>query len=178
MEQVMEKMMEEAKLKAEDNFRRGLNCSECVVRALIDTEGLNLPPEALKYSSGFGGGVGLYGSMCGALSGAVLAVSSVHGRDHILKDDPKVDRKELLKERVPELTGEKGLYKIFNNLAAEFKTQHGSDLCRELTEPFDFGDRNRAVLCKGIIGDAAALAVKWMLVENDGSLVFVKTVKD
>ena len=174
----MEQMMETAKKKAEENFRRGLNCSECVVRALIDTEGVNLSPQALKYSSGFGGGVGLYGSMCGALSGAVLAVSSVHGRDHILSDDLDIDRKALLKERVPELTGEMGLYKIFNNLAAEFKTQHGSDLCRELTEPFDFEKRERAMLCKGIIGDAAALAVKWMLVENDGSLAFIQTVKD
>ncbi len=174
----MEEIMEMARAKAEDNFRKGLNCSECVVRALIDTEGLDLPPEALKYASGFGGGVGLYGSMCGALSGAVLGVSGVHGRSDILHDDPKADRKELLKERVKGLTGEAGLYKIFNNLAAEFKEQHGAELCRELTEPYDFHDRERAMLCKGIIGDAAALAAKWILYENDGNLEFIETVRE
>jgi C_GCAxxG_C_C family probable redox protein len=175
---MMEEVMEQARAKAQENFRRGLNCGECVVRALIDTEGLDLSPDALKYASGFGGGVGLFGSMCGALSGAVIGVSGVHGRANILKDDPDVDRKALLKERVPELTGDKGLYKIFNNLAAEFQEIQGSDLCRDLTAPYEFESRDRAIRCMGIIGDTAALAAKYMLMENDGSLDFVRTVKE
>jgi C_GCAxxG_C_C family probable redox protein len=41
----------------------------------VDT---GLPKEARKMATGFGGGIGLFGDSCGALIGAVMAVSAVH----------------------------------------------------------------------------------------------------
>jgi len=142
------------KKEAENNFRLGLNCGECVIKSLMDHSDLPLTAEALKMSTGFGGGIGLYGSVCGALAAAVMAVSSVHGRQ-----DPLA--LPTMEARIDQLYGEKGLYKIFNNLAFEFESEWGGTTCAALTAEFDFNSRDRARNCKKIIGAAAALAAKW-----------------
>ncbi len=66
--------------RARKNFSKGFNCAECVFEAVLEHLETNLPKEVLKVATGFGGGVGLFGDTCGAISGAVLAVSAVHGR--------------------------------------------------------------------------------------------------
>lgn len=172
-----EKLIEEVRNRAKENFRYGLNCGECVIRALIDTEGFDVPVEALKLSTGFGGGVGLYGSMCGALAAAVMAVSSVHGRDNVIEDDKSISRRELSIERAHELSGDQGLYRVFNHLIADFVQEYNTEVCRDIIKEHDFLTKDRALLCQGVIGESAALAAKWMLYEMDDDLNYIKSIK-
>jgi len=66
--------------RARKNFSKGFNCAECVMEAVFEHADTGLPKESLKMATGFGGGVGLYGDTCGAVTGAVMAVGAVHGR--------------------------------------------------------------------------------------------------
>lgn len=53
-----------------------MNCAEALLRAANDEYGLGIGPEGLKMMAGFGGGMGLEMNCCGALSGAVAAISA------------------------------------------------------------------------------------------------------
>lgn len=65
--------------RAEAHFRSGYNCAEAVFLAATETFGLSLGPKDVRLATGFGGGLGR-GDVCGALSGAVLALGAAVGR--------------------------------------------------------------------------------------------------
>ena len=69
----------EIKERARANFSLGYNCAECVFEAVISMIDTGFPQEIQKLATGFGGGVGLYGDTCGAISGAVMAVGAIVG---------------------------------------------------------------------------------------------------
>ena len=52
------------------------NCAERMLRGANHVYGLGLSEEALKLSAGFGGGMAI-GTVCGALTGAIMALSSI-----------------------------------------------------------------------------------------------------
>jgi C_GCAxxG_C_C family probable redox protein len=64
--------------KAIQHFDSGFNCAESVFLAVAEAIGQGA--ELVNMATGFGGGVGRNGSLCGAISGAVLAVGLIHGR--------------------------------------------------------------------------------------------------
>ena len=55
--------------KAHDSLVGGWNCCQSVLLAMAETLDLS-SPDVLKAATGFGGGVGNMGSLCGALSPA------------------------------------------------------------------------------------------------------------
>ncbi len=66
--------------KAISRFRDGYNCAETVLMTFAESYGINndiIP----RIATGFGGGIGRRGSVCGALSGAVMALGLKYGRD-------------------------------------------------------------------------------------------------
>jgi len=69
-----------------------------------------------KIAAVFGGGIGMCGSVCGALTGGVMVIGIKYGTD-----DPSVEKR--LK-----------LYSLANKFYNQFKKHHGSVLCRELIE--------------------------------------------
>ena len=65
---------------AEANFKEGYNCSQAVFAAF--SEEVGLPRQtALQLASGFGGGIGRMREVCGAFSGAVMALGALYGSD-------------------------------------------------------------------------------------------------
>ena len=76
--------------KAKGYFNQGFNWTESISLSFKDY--LKIKDSALpQLASGFGGGIGHKGSICGALTGAVMAIGMKMGRT-----DPK-DRKTLQK---------------------------------------------------------------------------------
>ena len=143
--------------RARKNFSRGFNCAECVLEAVLETVDTGLPRESLKLATGFGGGVGLFGDTCGAITGAVLAVGAVHGRHQLPQNE---DRKAAVEEASRQLYGRPGLYRIFNQIPNRLKEKYGHTLCRDLTSPWQdqWLCRDHALHCREIITDAAELA--------------------
>jgi len=101
--------------KAVMRFIENYNCAESVLLTMF--EHLNGKNELIpKIATAFGGGIGMCGSVCGALTGGVMVIGIKYGTDN-----PSVEKR--LK-----------LYSLANKFYNQFKKHHGSVLCRELIE--------------------------------------------
>lgn len=94
-------------------FDAGQNCAESVLRVFADDLGR---PDLVRLATGFGGGLGRLGDQCGALSGAVMAVGLLLGRDQPGDDDAK--------ERC---------YAAVREVVRRFEAACGHRDCRDLT---------------------------------------------
>ena len=82
-----------------------LNCAEKIVYAANCAYDLGLSHEALKLSAGFGGGMGVM-SVCGALTGGVMVLSSMFVVDHA-HESGRI--RELTKELITRYNHEMGI---------------------------------------------------------------------
>jgi len=99
--------------KAMANFKKGYNCAQSVLLTMF--EHWNGKDDLIpKVATGFGGGIGRCGSLCGALTGGVMAIGIRHGTN-----EPSVEKR--LKT-----------YGIAHDFYAWFEKQHGGVMCREL----------------------------------------------
>lgn len=99
---------------AKQNFMNGYNCSQAVLLAFCEDFGLE-KETALKFSEPFGGGMGRMREVCGTVTGMFMVIGLAMGNDNS-KDN----------------TTKKNVYKSVQELAAKFKEDNGSIICREL----------------------------------------------
>lgn len=99
---------------AKSLFMQGYNCSQSVVAAFCDVLEMDRR-QAIRMASAFGGGMGRMREVCGCVSGMFMVLGYLYGYD-----DPAVY--ECKKE----------LYARVQELAAQFKKENGSIVCREL----------------------------------------------
>lgn len=152
--------------QARKNFSKGFNCAECVFAAVLANVDTSLPREVLKLATGFGGGVGLYGDTCGAIAGAVMAVSAVHGRSTLPEHE---DRKEAMHLAAEQLYGRPGLYRIFNQIPNTIHKKYGHTLCRDITSKWQeqWLCRDHALHCREVITDAAEIAASLIFADKE-----------
>jgi len=160
-----EEKIEEIRQRARKNFSLGYNCAECVTEAVFSLVDTGLPPDVKKLATGFGGGVGLYGDTCGALIGAVMAVSAVHGRTSL----PEGEAKEAAMKGKEQLYGNPGLYRLFNQIPNRMKAKYGKTICRDLTSQWHttWLCRDHALFCREIITDVAGIAADMILSDKE-----------
>ena len=106
--------------KAKNNFLNGYTCAQAVFAAFQDEKwfkesGLSVET-AMKLASSFGGGMGRLREVCGTVSGMFMAFGIAHG----FSAPPETD------------TEKADHYKCIQELAALFKKENGSIVCREL----------------------------------------------
>lgn len=99
---------------AEENFKKGYNCSQAVFLAFSDLHGME-EKTAARLSSSFGGGMGRLREVCGSVSGMFLTAGILYGYD--VPGDAK---------------GKKEHYERIQQLAKAFEEENGSIVCREL----------------------------------------------
>lgn len=65
---------------SKDYFTSGFGCAESVLKAIAEAKGIksDLIP---RIASGFCGGIAHTGGMCGALTGGIMALNLIYGRD-------------------------------------------------------------------------------------------------
>jgi C_GCAxxG_C_C family probable redox protein len=102
------------KRSAVEEFKSGLNCSQAVLGHYAEDNGLSLEP-ALRMAAGFGGGIGRTGGVCGAVSGAIMAIG--------LMSPASNPRDTAAKSQI---------YGLVRSFLEEFAARNGSTLCREL----------------------------------------------
>lgn len=105
---------EEYSSKAKALFEQGYNCAQAVFLAFDDITGLDTETAA-KLTSSFGGGMGRLREVCGAVSGMFAVAGTAKGYS-----DPKAREEKA------------GHYALIQNLAAEYKKENGSIICKEL----------------------------------------------
>jgi C_GCAxxG_C_C family probable redox protein len=92
-------------------FSQSYNCSQSVFSAFSDQLGLDRET-ALKLASPFGGGVARRGEVCGAVTGALLALGLARGSD--------------------KPAGKDEIYQLSQEFMRLFAQKHKSILCRDL----------------------------------------------
>jgi len=125
-------------------FGKGHSCAQAVFSAFAEQIGMDYPT-AVKLTAGFGGGMGM-GGVCGAVSGAYLAIGLKFGGV-----DPKA------KEQTA---------KLARQFAQRFKAQHRALNCRELLGCDTSTPEGRKIakeknlhdtVCTGVVRDAAKI---------------------
>ena len=139
----MDDMALEARSRAGNNFKEGLNCSESILQAFNELLNNPVNPESLKMASGFGGGLGHAGCMCGALTGSAMILGLFKGRI-----DPKQDREPV--------------YELAHDFHDRFSNQFGGTCCRALN-PHEFDSPEHLRHCLKITGGTAKLLMEFIL---------------
>jgi C_GCAxxG_C_C family probable redox protein len=96
-------------------FKDGFRCSQAVLLNYAEQFGLS-SEIALKIATGFGGGVSRQGEICGAVTGAVMAIGLKFGQTN--NEDEK---------------GKQITYYYVEEFIDQFKTKNGSINCKVLT---------------------------------------------
>ena len=102
--------------KAHDYFHSGYNCAQSVFASFHEEMGLS-EELALKLTVSVGGGIGGLREICGALTGAAMALNMIQ------KDIKAADHEYKLQ-----------MYTLVQEKAEAFKAQYGTYICRELLE--------------------------------------------
>lgn len=128
----MEKKMSRDEILAEAE-RRGYqyeqeyrDCSQCTLLVVQELFGLK-GDSAIKAATGFAGGIGRMGSICGGLSGGVMALGLLFGRDLEEMKHPDAEARAKRTEGI-----EIGIHTIIRKLFEKFKTEYGSVLCDDI----------------------------------------------
>lgn len=100
--------------KAKQLFKQGYNCAQAVVCAFADECGLD-EDTAYRIASSFGGGLARMREVCGAVTGMAMVAGMLYG---YRQDDGPAKKSEH--------------YKRVQALAAKYREENGSIVCREL----------------------------------------------
>lgn len=131
-------------------FAQGFNCSQSVFCAFASKLGI-AEETALKLASPFGGGVAHQGDVCGAVSGALMALGLGRG-------SASVDQKDET-------------YRLAEDFIQRFHERHGSILCRGLighdisTAAGLQSAREQKVFkttCPGLVKDATEIVAEFL----------------
>ena len=144
--------------KAATRFLEGYNCAQSVLLTMF--EHWNGKNELIpKIATAFGGGIGRCGSVCGALTGGVMALGIKYGTN-----EPSLEKR--LKA-----------YDIAQKFFKRFEKQHGSVLCRELigydlSIPEEFEEARKAKVFEEKCVDFVRKTVETLLELSEDQISF------
>lgn len=142
-------------------------CAQCVLGTMMKLFDLT-QPDVFRAATGLAGGIGLsVEGSCGALTGGVMAIGLLYGRDLEKMDDP--EKRRFI------------AYRLAHKLHQRFVQEYGSSLCKEihqktmgrtyhLNDPgewqafLDAGGHSEK--CPGVVGKAARWTAQ-MIIEEE-----------
>lgn len=134
--------------RSERAFLDGFNCAQSVWCSCAEAMGKPWD-EACPLAEGFGGGMGLPGGVCGAVTGAYLAIGFKHGRRQAQDQAAKTRTGELCRQfdrRFAELHGKLGCRDL---LGFDISTPEGRQRLHQ--QPRD------QLPCRRFVNDAARI---------------------
>ncbi|TGE33371.1 C-GCAxxG-C-C family (seleno)protein [Desulfosporosinus sp. Sb-LF] len=132
----------DARSRAGNKFKDGLNCAEAIVHTFNEILKNPLNHEGLKMATGFGGGLGHAGCMCGALTGSTMILGLFKGRV-----DPGQSREPS--------------YDLAHQFHDRFVNEFGGTCCRGLNlHEFDSPEHLRR--CLKLTGGTAKLLMEFI----------------
>lgn len=133
----------EARNKAGEYFRQGYNCAESIFLALRDLVAPELDAGLVRMFTGFGGGLGHAGCICGALNSSVAIIGLFRGR---------ISNQE---DREPG-------YNAAHEFHDLFEGRFGGTCCRVLNpNPFDTPEHLKN--CLKITGNTGKLLMEYLI---------------
>ena len=137
-----EEMSIEARNKAGNYFKEGYNCAEAVFLTFRELLAPEMDPAMVRLMTGFGGGVGEAGCMCGALTGSITALNMIKGRT-----TNQVPRDEA--------------YQLAKEFSEKFTEKYGVTCCRALN-PHPFETREHLTNCLKITGNTSKMLMDFL----------------
>ncbi|MEW5953807.1 MAG: C-GCAxxG-C-C family protein [Bacillota bacterium] len=132
----------EARNAAGNYFREGHNCAEAIFLTFQDILSPDIDRNAVKLFTGFGGGFGHAGCVCGALAASAAVLGMVKGRT-----SSSVDREPA--------------YQAARKFHDRFEEKFGATCCRVLnTHPFDTPEHLKN--CLKITGNTGKLLMEFL----------------
>ncbi len=95
-------------------FKQGFDCAQTVLLSFSDVTGLDRKT-SLKLGSAFAGGMGMNGSKCGTVTGALMVIGLKHG-----SGGPKDKEQKVIVQG------------LVNDFLKRFNELHSSATCKEL----------------------------------------------
>lgn len=128
-------------------FDAGYCCAESVLKAVADE--LNIKSDLIpRIASGFCGGVSRTRGMCGAVSGAVMAINMIKGRQ--LPDQSQEENYLAVQRLLTDFRNEFGSLNCFDLTGCDLATDQGQEL---------FKRNNIHDRCSGFVQKATELAL-------------------
>lgn len=106
--------MSETEQRVRDEFARGYDCSQVVLREFAEELGIT-GDEANRVAACFGGGM-MEGEVCGAVTGALMVIGLKHGHSRL----------ENIMDQKMEMMQKSAQFR------EKFKEKHGTLICRPL----------------------------------------------
>jgi len=137
-----EEMAVEARNKAGNYFKEGYNCAEAIFLTYRELLAPELDPSLVRLFTGFGGGIGESGCMCGALTGSIAALNMIKGRT-----SNQGSRDEA--------------YRLAKEFTDKFTDKYGATCCRVLN-PHPFETREHLTNCLKITGNTGKMLMEFL----------------
>ncbi len=93
-------------------------CGQCVLYSLIES-GFDISKDVFRAASGLAAGVGRQGETCGAVTGAILAMSALNGREF---------------DKIGETRQRNKTFALCYRFIDKFKAEYGSITCKGIQE--------------------------------------------
>lgn len=139
-------LITEARNAAGGYYRANYNCAESVILGFNQVLDLKIDPEVVKMFSGYGGGLGHAGCMCGALSASIAILGYFRGRK------TSEEKRDVI-------------YDLANRFHDCFEEEFGATCCRVLNNySFDTPEHGRT--CLKITGNTAKILMQFLLAEG------------
>jgi C_GCAxxG_C_C family probable redox protein len=142
--------MEEAIKKGVSHFNSGYGCAEAVLMAVAESKGIksDIIP---RIATGFCGGMANTNGMCGAVSGGILAINLLLGRNSAEESHD-------------------ANYKAIQDFLKKFESEFGSQSCPALTGvdlgteegQLEFKRKNQHARCADFVGSAVKQVLEMM----------------
>ena len=133
----------EARNKAGSYFKEGYNCAESIFLTFSEYFANEISSDAVKLFTGFGGGVGEAGCMCGALTGSIAILGMLEGR---------TSNKE----------SRLNAYKVSNEFHNKFRDKFSGTCCHVLSRGKEFGSKEHSTNCLKITGNTAKMLMEFI----------------
>ena len=111
-------------------FQDGFNCAQSIFSSFSVEYGLNRDV-ALKLATGIGGGTGLLGKTCGAVTGALMVIGLKYGKDSIEDDAAAEKTSSLVQKFIKEFTEINGSSTCDDLLDCDISTPEGLNTAKE-----------------------------------------------
>jgi C_GCAxxG_C_C family probable redox protein len=166
LEKSIDEILNKAFDRAKQHEMKSGGCAQCTVAGIFESLGIE-NDDVFRAATGFADGVGLTGNgHCGALSGGVIAISYLFGRE---KEDFG-DVMKLMKSCI-----------LSKKLHDEFLEKHGTCRCADIQtslvgrffnmyDPAEFKAALKAGMleeCSTLVGEVARIATRIILEEKE-----------
>lgn len=116
---------------AGEYHREGFNCCESILLGLLDYLGVKDELLVPQIATGFGGGIGHTGRICGALTGAIMALGKKYGRTNPQDKETRDYFYQMVENFLEEAQKTLGNINCIDLIGVPLNTQEGLRVYRE-----------------------------------------------